>query len=1439
MSADTKIRAGLEIQANVKGTQQIHQLADSLEAAGVDASKLREHGLALAQTWQQLESRKALIDHFKSLQTAADGLADELKAAQEQSEKLKQAWQADKGNENAKMAYVRQAKAVSDLSKKQDELRQKLQHARTAMDEAGIAVKNLAKHEAQLAQESTAAQNKLSAFTREAEKLNKIAAAKRTLGLDIDDHARDEIKQLNQAFSDLKQNGNLTQKELARAAELHRQKLANLEGQLKQTGASFGEIAAEIGNLAGSATAIKAVTQEAIEFESAMAGVKKVTDANAQQLAKLSDKLKDMAGELGILPAELAKIATAGGQMGIAFDRLPEFTKMAAQMANAFGITSDQAGEAAAKISNVYQLSIDQMRELGDAINVLGNTTAAKEAEITEVLLRIGGNAKQFGLLKEEAAALSAALISLGKTPETAGTAINAMLTKLQTAQVQGKEFKDALNSIGLSADAMAAQIRANPQAALTGFLKQLEKVDQQSRAIVLAKLFGAEYSDDLALLTGSLKTYEKALATATDKGKNFGAMQKEASAALATTEGKMKQAKAELSAAAIELGNALLPVVQSAAAVVGNIADSVSAFTQQYPALSHLAVLLVSAKIAIGAYQAAMRMAGVEGSASILKTDLSMQKLRASIVSTAIAAKTLGKDMKASFSGNIDAISTQTGLVGKLGRGIGALAQNVGLLWVAWEAGTGIGKALRENVEWISDIGDGMGKIIAYADALFTDRTFEDVRKFYRTTKQEAREAEKAQREAAAASAKRAEAEKQAAEKQAAQIQNLQAKHRQLKQDYQAVVSSMEALKTAGKENTAMYRDLARQQIDLGVKVQATGEHLTKLNAQIGDIGPLSDSKKALEALGLTVEQVTTGISQDAQTALDDFGKAAAQFGNDTEQMQRIFNAALSKMGDSPEAIAALKQELEKVGKKAKLSADEIRKIADAAPETADKVSAAFEKIGVDVRAVTEGIGREAAQAFKDFEAASAAAKDAGINDSRLLAAGFEQMMGKLKSPAEFDAFRKQLEKSGDVAKLTQDQLERLNAAAQNGAAAAKTAYEKLAESVKKAGDSHAAEAAGQAAAAAMKRGEISAEQYAQVLEAVKQRTEELKQKSAEAGDKAAQAHAKAAAAAEESARKQDSRTESTKQSTAETDQNTAAIERNTDAVATQAATVDGYWGHIQDRWLELRTSGKQVGNMSEALLLSMGNVARQATGHWQIYVDKMWTAYDNAQAATRQLNAAADSGTDVMSRLAKAEAVAISHARDLDKTSLANLRAEIDKARQKMQQLADEAKQTREDLQASLDELNGDSDASARLAQQRKLKELGKKRDAAAQAGNQDAQTEYDRAIELQKQVYARQQQKKAEAEAQRQREAEERAEQERQREAERQRQEAERQRQQAEREAQRRQKRELPPPNVQVDVDSDEIIAQLHQRDKQVAEMAVQGFVAQLDNALQRSR
>lgn len=1084
--------------------------------------------------------------------------------------------------------------------------------------------------------------------------------------------------------------------------------------------------------------------KEAMEFETAMAGVKKVAEGTDEQYATLANSLKELSQEMGIMPAALADIAAAGGQMGVAMERLPEFTRMAAQMSVAFNLTAEQAGEIAAKTSNVFGLQLDEMERVGDAINTLGNTTAAKEAEIAQVLLRIGGAAKQFGLTAEQASALGAAFVSLGKSPEVAGTAINALLQKLQNAKLGTADFQAGLAAVGYTADEMAEKIAANPQQALNEFLNSLQKLDKQAQSETIGRMFGTEYADDVAVLVGSLKTYEQALANATDREKTLGAMQKETQNALSTTAAQVEKAKASLAVAAGEIGTALLPTLQAAAGAAGGVAKALGNLAGNYPVLTQIGVLFVAAKVGMAGYTAALKLAGQESQTSIFKTDVGLKKLVGSLKAAALAARGLGTDMRNALNGfdaNSKSMMVQTNYLSSLRKGFAGAAQGALGLWSAWEAGKGIGSSLRESSEWVRDFGDGLGKAVAYVDAIFTDRTFEDVKKLYRTTKQEMRDAERAAKAAEEAKQKEAEAARKAAAEQDARIEAARKQQQALQQEVARHEASQRALAEAGLAGGEAYRALGEEARKAREKLAAANAELGGANTKINENSRFYKQQQALKDLGLTAEQVATGVGESAQKAIDSFSQAAEHFGSDTETMRRLFEAAMQKM-DSPEAVAKLKESLASVGEKAGLTADQIRQIGAAAPETADRVAEAFAKIGVDTQAVMSGISTEAKRSMDDFKTALGAAAEQGVDDIRLLAAGFEQMMDKLKSPEEFAAFKKALEDSGATAKLTREQIDRLNAAAEKGALAAVTAYRKLTDSLKQATDTTQIQAAAQAAEQAMKRGEISAEQYQEVLQAVREKTATLKRESEQEGAAAAQAHQKAADAAEKRAQTEKQAAQSAAESSAETKQ---GAERAAAAVQTAARQVSGFGQVVQQYWHK-----NQHGNKMYSLATSMQNEASIMSGAWASYVQGMWRMRDSTKQAIADLDTSMQTGANTAGRLAAAEALAAANADKLDQATLDNLNASIDAARRKMQDLADEAKNARQEAEKELLQVQGKTDELARREEQQKLDRLRQAQTAAQTAGNAQAANDYAAAMAAVQQTYhTKRQQAKRQAE------------------------------------------------------------------------------------------
>lgn len=354
----------------------------------------------------------------------------------------------------------------------------------------------------------------------------------------------------------------------------------------------------------------------AIQYESSLADIGKVADfADADALAAFGKELQVLSRQIPLTVTELAAMAEAGGQMGIASDQLDDFVQTTAKMATAFKMTGEQAGQSIGTMMTLFSMSVPQVERLGDAINVLGNTTNAKERDIIDVLTRIGGIGQQFGLSANELSALAASFLSLGKTPETAGTAINALLSKLSTANVQSKEFKETLTKIGTSASEMADAISTDPTRALDMFLTKLQQLPKQTQGDVIGQLFGAEFADDVAALVQSLDSYRQNLGRVADQNKTAGAMQSEFSKRLETTQAELDLMRNALNEIAVNLGSTFLPAVRAVAQAIASVSQAIADLLNN----PFMATAMIAGLAAIAAKGSIARNA-IEGITAVLR---------------------------------------------------------------------------------------------------------------------------------------------------------------------------------------------------------------------------------------------------------------------------------------------------------------------------------------------------------------------------------------------------------------------------------------------------------------------------------------------------------------------------------------------------------------------------------------------------------------------------------------------------------------------------------------------------------------------------------------------------------------------------------------------------------------------------------------------------
>ncbi len=534
------------------------------------------------------------IKGFDELQKQTEATAKAYGEAQQKVSALAQEIQAGAGGAALAKDFERAKTEAAKLQQSLSGQQQQLQQARTAMSALGVSTTNLSGQQAGL-------RAQLDATKQKYQDLAKVAAARDTLELTPHIEITGEINKARAAYATLAASGKLSMAELAQAKVALGDKIDALTMKTNGWRDALGQIKGRVVEVAAAFAGIVMMSKQAIAFESAMADVGKTVDGTKEQIAQLGNELRDMSFKVPLSAEELAAIAAAGGQLGIAAGDIGKFTEVTAKMATAFNMTAEAAGQAIGTMSNVWQVGVGDIELFGDAINQLGNNTAATESKIVDVLLRIGGTARQFGLAKEQAAALAATMISLGQAPEVASTSINALLVRMQTATQQSSTFQAALERIGMSAEEMAVMVEANPQKALETLLNTLSELKGRERAEVLTGLFGAEYQDNIAVLVGSLDEYRKSLGLVSDKSKYAGAMNAEFEKRLETTKAQLQLLWNVITDVGRSIGSGFLPPIKAAATFLREMLSPIAELVREVPGLSAILVSLGTGAMVFG----------------------------------------------------------------------------------------------------------------------------------------------------------------------------------------------------------------------------------------------------------------------------------------------------------------------------------------------------------------------------------------------------------------------------------------------------------------------------------------------------------------------------------------------------------------------------------------------------------------------------------------------------------------------------------------------------------------------------------------------------------------------------------------------------------------------------------------------------------------------
>lgn len=330
------------------------------------------------------------------------------------------------------------------------------------------------------------------------------------------------------------------------------------------------------------------LVKPAIDFESAMADVKKVVDFDTpEELQEMQNQIKELSKTIPLSLDGLAQIVAAGGQLGVPKEQLAGFAETAAKMAVAFGTTADEAGQSMAKLSNVLQMPISEMGRVGDVINHVSNKIAATAPEIVEVTLRAGAMGKSFGLAYNDISALAGTFVAMGKSPEIAGTAINMMTSRLKLIPVSTGAAREAFDQLGISMSEYTQMVESGDgkQAILT-VLEALGKIQGVKRSEIMKNMFGEQATRHINSLVEGLDTLKANFDLVANEAEYAGSMNAEFAARSATTENNIQLLKNQMAILATNIGSVLLPAINSLAGILGKAAGTLADFAEKHPTL-------------------------------------------------------------------------------------------------------------------------------------------------------------------------------------------------------------------------------------------------------------------------------------------------------------------------------------------------------------------------------------------------------------------------------------------------------------------------------------------------------------------------------------------------------------------------------------------------------------------------------------------------------------------------------------------------------------------------------------------------------------------------------------------------------------------------------------------------------------------------------------
>ncbi len=353
---------------------------------------------------------------------------------------------------------------------------------------------------------------------------------------------------------------------------------------------SIKNMVSQFAGLAIISTALIPATKATMQLHDAMIDIAKLGDFTPQGLEKLKQDIKDLAQEIPLTTAELAKIGESGVQAGLPTNELKEFIELTGKASSALGLIPDETADNLGKISSAFGgMPLQRIKNLADSVNYLEDSIAnVKSKDLLEVLQRSAGAGQLAKLTEQQLGALGATLLSVGTNTEVAGSSINSFLGSLSAVEVQSAPFRKAMGLLGFDLKKFADLAAKDGQQAIMQLLTRLSQLDDVSRNNAIASLFGkGEDAQAIAKLVLNLDKYKDTVNKTANATNYLGSVQK----AFEKDQQKFSTQWTTLKNSLANVGTTIISTVEPALALllkgINSLVQGVANFVKQHSVIS------------------------------------------------------------------------------------------------------------------------------------------------------------------------------------------------------------------------------------------------------------------------------------------------------------------------------------------------------------------------------------------------------------------------------------------------------------------------------------------------------------------------------------------------------------------------------------------------------------------------------------------------------------------------------------------------------------------------------------------------------------------------------------------------------------------------------------------------------------------------------------